>query len=304
MNTGNQHWKIGLYVAAVIAAAWWWFGSFRLGFRPPEWVALLVLMWIPGLLSILFRVLFREGFADVGWRVGKLRYWAWAYLGPLGLATLSILVALGLGRVALAPRLSEQSMLYAAVFRLSWLVPDSSNLGLLCQRLLSVAFIGMVPGFCFAFGEELGWRGYLLPRLLRAGWPFPLAFSGLIWGIWHFPLFFFTGYAHGAVCLSLVMFTSLTVLFGVFIGWLRLVSGSVFVAAMAHASFNGFVQSFFGVSFVGNGAWFWVGDYGILTLLSYAFLVAWLYRSRRVHSALVTITATSGARRLTRRGTE
>ena len=136
------------------------------------------------------------------------------------------------------------------------------------------------------FGEEWGWRGYLLPQLIRAGWPFPLVFSGLVWGIWHFPLFFLTGYAHGAVSVSLVMFTLLTVLFGVFIGWLRLVSGSVFVAAMAHASFNGFVQIFFGVSFVGKGAWFWVGDYGALTLLSYAFLVAWLYQSRRVHAVL------------------
>jgi membrane protease YdiL (CAAX protease family) len=286
MNATNPHWKIGLYVAAVIAAAWLWFGSFRLGFRPPDWAAILVLMWIPGLLSIVFRVIFREGFADVGWRLGKFRFWAWAYLGPLSLATLSILVALCLGRVRLAPHLSQQTMLDAVVFRLSWLASDSSSIGLLCQRLVSVAVIGMVPGFFFALGEELGWRGYLLPQLIRAGWRFPLVFSGLVWGIWHFPLFFLTGYAHGAVSVSLVMFTLLTVLFGVFIGWLRLVSGSVFVAAMAHASFNGFVQSFFGVSFVGKGAWFWVGDYGALTLLSYAFLVAWLYQSRRVHAVL------------------
>jgi CAAX protease family protein len=293
MSRGHLHWRIGLYVAAVIAVAWLWLGSFRLGFRPPEWVAILVLMWIPGLLSFLFRVVFREGFADVGWRVGKLRFWAWAYLGPLTLATLSILVALGLGRVVLAPGLSEQTMLEAVVFKLSWLIPDSSSLGLLCQRFVSVAFIGMVPGFFCALGEELGWRGYLLPRLVRAGWPCPLLFSGLVWGIWHFPLFFLTGYGHGAVCASLAMFTLLTVLFGVFIGWLRLVSGSVFVAAMAHGSFNGFVQSFFGVSFVGDGAWFWVGDYGALTLLSYAFLVAWLYGSRRVHAVLTTRTGPS-----------
>ena len=133
----------------------------------------------------------------------------------------------------------------------------------------------------------------MLPQLMRAGWPFPLVLSGLVWGLWHFPLFILTGYAHGAVSVSLLMFTLLTILFGVFIGWLRLVSDSVFVAAMAHASFNGFVQSFFGISFVGDGAWFWVGDYGVLTLLSYAFLVAWLYRSRRVHAVLATRTAPS-----------
>jgi membrane protease YdiL (CAAX protease family) len=250
-------------------------------------------MWIPGLLSVLFRAIFREGFADVGWRVGKARFWAWAYLAPLGLATLSVLVAVCSSRVMLAPHLSEQTMLDGVFFSLAWPIPESSSIGMLLQRLLSVAFIGIVPGFFFALGEELGWRGYLLPRMVQAGWPFPILLSGLVWGIWHFPLFVFTGYAHGAMPLSLVMFTLLTVLFGVFIGWLRLASGSVFVAAMAHASFNGFVQSFFGVSFVGDGAWFWIGDYGVLTLISYACLVAWLYRSRRVHAALASITAIS-----------
>src|SRR5215813_8175598 len=103
MSMSRHHWKIGLYIAAVIAAAWLWFCSFRLGFRPPEWVAILVLMWIPGLLSILFRLMFREGFADVGWRVWNLRFWAWAYFAPLALATLSVLAAVGSGRVRLAP---------------------------------------------------------------------------------------------------------------------------------------------------------------------------------------------------------
>jgi uncharacterized protein len=286
MSASRLHWRIGSYITLVIAAAWLWFWSFRLGFRPPEWFAVLVLMWIPWLLSILFRVMFKEGFADVGWAVGEARFWAWAYVTPLCLAVLSVLVAVCLGRVALAPHLSQQTMLDAVVVKLPWLVQASSSVGFLCQRLLAVAFLGMVPGFFFALGEELGWRGYLLPQLLRAGWRFPLLFSGLVWGIWHFPLFVFTGYGHGAIGASLVMFTLLTILFGVFVGWLRLASGSVFVAAMAHASFNGFVQSLIGDSFVGESAWFWVGDYGLLTLISYACLVGWLYQSRRVCAAL------------------
>jgi len=87
------------YIATVLVAAWLWMLSIKLGFRPGEWVWVTVLMWIPGLTSILFRLVFREGFADVGWRIGKTRFWAWAYLGPLGLASLSVLVALLLGKV-------------------------------------------------------------------------------------------------------------------------------------------------------------------------------------------------------------
>jgi hypothetical protein len=101
-----------------------------------------------------------------------------------------------------------------------------------------------------------------------------------------------TGYAHGAVPLSLFMFTLLAVLFGVFIGWLRLASGSVWVAAMAHASFNGFVQSFFEASFDADRAWFWIGDYGVLTIVPHGLLVAWLYWSRRVQDAVAGKAAT------------
>jgi hypothetical protein len=84
----------------------------------------------------------------------------------------------------------------------------------------------------------------------------------------------------------MVMFTLLTVSFGVFIGWLRLASGSVFVAAMAHASFNGFVQSFYGTSFGADQEWFWIGDYGVLVLVPYLGLGAWLYWSQRLDSGL------------------
>jgi membrane protease YdiL (CAAX protease family) len=177
-------------------------------------------------------------------------------------------------------------MLDAVWFKVSWPIRDTSAVGLLCQRFLFVATVGMVPGYILAFGEELGWRGYLLPRLVRTRWPFPLALTGLVWGIWHFPLFILTGYAHGAITLSLIMFTLLTILFGVFIGWLRLAADSVFVAAMAHASFNGFVQSFYGTSLGADQQWFWIGDYGILVLVPYLGLVAWLNWSRRLDVGL------------------
>ena len=182
MNLSTRHWKVGLYVAAVLAAAWLWFWILKFGLRIGEWAAVTVLMWIPGVLSILFRFVFKEGFGDLGWRVGKARFWFWAYVGPLALASFSIILALLFGRVTLSPHLQDQTMLDAVFFKLSWPMRDSSTAGFLWQRFLSVALIGIVPGFFCAFGEELGWRGYLLPRMMQAGWPYPLLLSGLFWG--------------------------------------------------------------------------------------------------------------------------
>jgi membrane protease YdiL (CAAX protease family) len=59
-----------------------------------------------------------------------------------------------------------------------------------------------------AAGEEIGWRGYLLTRLIDAGVPRPVLVSGLIWALWHAPLLVGGVYPRGpSIALSLSMFT-------------------------------------------------------------------------------------------------
>lgn len=282
MPQPTQNRKIVLYVLTCWGLAWLWLGSFRLGLRTGEAIALLVLMWIPGLSATVFRLAYREGFRDIGLSLGAPRYWLWAFVAPLALASVVVAVAVFFGRVTLDPALSKQTMLDALVFELRWPFPEAAPGFLLVQRSLAVALVMTFVGFPFALGEELGWRGYLLPRMVEADWPAPLLSSGIVWGIWHFPLFFLTGYGHGHVVISLIMFTTLTALFGIFVGWLRLASGSILVATIAHSSFNGFVQSLFVPSFTGDSAWFWIGDYGALTLVSYACIAVWLRQSGRL----------------------
>ncbi|AXL10876.1 CPBP family intramembrane metalloprotease [Microbacterium foliorum] len=90
----------------------------------------------------------------------------------------------------------------------------------------------------FAFAEEVGWRGWLLPRLLPLGvWP-ALVLSGAIWGLWHAPLILL-GYNFGRPdLLGLGMMVLACVLFGIILGWLRLRSTSIWPAVIAHSAFN------------------------------------------------------------------
>lgn len=102
--------------------------------------------------------------------------------------------------------------------------------------LPAAAFINLIP----ALGEELGWRGWLLPRLLPLG-PLPaILLSGVVWGLWHAPLILL-GYNYPGApgWLGLAAMIGTCVVFGAIFGWLRLRSDSVWPAALAHAAFNG-----------------------------------------------------------------
>jgi membrane protease YdiL (CAAX protease family) len=92
----------------------------------------------------------------------------------------------------------------------------------------------------FAFGEEFGWRGYLLPRLIGLLGPWPgLLAQGAIWGLWHAPIIGLAGYNYPQhPYLGMPFFVVFCTLFGIVIGWLRLASGSVWPPTIAHASLN------------------------------------------------------------------
>lgn len=86
----------------------------------------------------------------------------------------------------------------------------------------------------FIVTEELGWRGYLLPRLLDLGvWP-ALLFTGLIHGLWHAPLMVTVGMP----VMSAVLYVVLVMAQGFVIGWMRLASRTVWPAVAAHTAIN------------------------------------------------------------------
>jgi membrane protease YdiL (CAAX protease family) len=90
----------------------------------------------------------------------------------------------------------------------------------------------------FTFGEEYGWRGYLLPQLLPLGqWP-ALLISGAIWGFWHAPLLLIGWNYPKHHLLGVALFTIALTIIGILIGWTRLATGSVWPAVIAHAALD------------------------------------------------------------------
>ena len=99
---------------------------------------------------------------------------------------------------------------------------------------------GLAIGTLFALGEEIGWRGYMLPRLLSFGVVPAMLIVGFLHGVWHLPLMLTTDYYHntGNPLLVVPLFLMTLTLAGVFFGFIRIWTGSVWAVAIAHAAAN------------------------------------------------------------------
>jgi len=160
----------------------------------------------------------REGYTRDGWRrlgMGRLglRYWPLTIATTAGVCLLATVwvVALGFGRFA-APQQP-------------WLAD-----------VLALCAAGPVLGFA----EEIGWRGYLQPRLAFLGERAAMLTVGVVWIGWHLPYILSTPNYHsdGNRVVVLTLFSGSVIAFSFLIGYLRTMSASVWPAVLAHFAHN------------------------------------------------------------------
>lgn len=147
---------------------------------------------------------------------------------------------------------------------------------LVLAQLVSIP-LGAVLNALFAFGEEVGWRGWLLPALRPRGvWP-ALIISGAIWGLWHTPVILL-GYNFGRTDqLGVVAMVVGCVAWGILLGWTRLRSGSIWPAVLGHGALNAAAGAI--TLFMAAGATFeplLAGPLGLVTVAVIAVVVVLL----------------------------
>jgi len=208
--------------------------------KPDPRFALLTgpVMWVPGVVALVVtRLSFDENWRSTTLnRLGSWRYWvaAWIVVVFVIVASAALSVALGAARLD-----REMSFLRAA-----WsgsALRDASFPAFVAIDISLAFLLNPLIDIVATMGEELGWRGFLLPRLVKSGmneWQ-ALAASGAIWGIWHAPLVARGWDFWGHPVLGPIMMVVFCTMFGIVVGWLRLASGSVWVPAFAHGVLNG-----------------------------------------------------------------
>jgi len=126
-------------------------------------------------------------------------------------------------------------------------LPHLSQAAALPALFLLLATVGVLGSCISVLGEELGWRGFLVPQLAKVtSFPRVALISGAIWALWHYPIILFAGYrGAGPLWYSLVCFTVLVLGISFLFAWMRLKSDSVWTGMLLHASHNLFAQAFF-----------------------------------------------------------
>lgn len=183
------------------------------------------LMWCPGLAAIIVSLLYRNSLKGFGWRLGSVPLLFSSYCYPI----------------------AQLFIVYGMIwyFGFGGFAGFDSNFmtGLAFFPMILMALEGSYYSGRSALGEEIGWRGYLVPRLLEHYSPNKVSlFVGAVWALWHFPILLTGDYGSDTpLFYQLVCFSFMILGVSFIYTWFRIKSGSLWTGALLHTSGNLFL---------------------------------------------------------------
>ena len=235
------------------------------------------LMWCPGISALITMKILNRNISDLGWKWGKTKYQLWSYLIPVLYSLIAYLIIWVFGWGGFYDK--------EFVVRLT----DSFGFGeigsgfVIAFYFILFGIFGTIRSASSALGEEIGWRGFLVPELYKTkGFTKTSLISGFIWGAWHLPILLFADYNSGtpswyAMSCFMVLIISMSFIYT----WFRIKSGSLWTAVLLHASHNLFIQRIFTplTEDTGNTAYF-IDELGlVLPIVGICFAI--YYWSKR-----------------------
>ncbi len=251
--------EIGLFLAFLVVFSAVFYGL--LLFVPSvreRWLAYSgAFMWCPGAAAILAQLVLNRSLRGLGWGWGGLRYYLLACGVPLAFC-------LPVYSIAWLPQLGGfgYDLLEAQRSRIGLPPGLVGNLG-----LIFLVWAQAAAGMAGSLGEELGWRGFLVPRLAAlTNFTKTSLIVGCIWSLWHYPVIVTVlplylprlplWYATACFTVSVVAISFVYT-------WLRLRSGSVWPAALLHAGSNAFQGAFESLTKHNEWTSYWTYEYGV-----------------------------------------
>lgn len=233
-------------------------------------------MFMPAVGVLLTRLITKEGFKNAWIKPnfkGHIRYYVFGWFAP------AVLTLIGMGVYFLIfPNQFDGSLsfLQTTLAAAGQEMPTEvlkATMGIqLVMAFLLAPLLNALP----CFGEEWGWRGYLLPKMMeKFSIGKVLLINGVIWGVWHAPITaighnYRMGYAGWPVTGILAMCVFCIVM-GVIFSYITIKTGSCLPAVLAHGSLNGIAA--IGIYFTKDGGNPFVGPAPTGIIGASAFIV-------------------------------
>ncbi|PSP67609.1 CPBP family intramembrane metalloprotease domain-containing protein [Halobacteriales archaeon QS_1_69_70] len=219
--------RLGLFLGVLVAAVLALVGAGRL-----TGVGVLALlpayMFSPLVAGTVTCLVHDVSVGKVGLRVGRPRWLALAGVASLPMVGLTLLFAVLVPGIGFDP----------AADPIPGLALPSGVVGVVATLALVLA-LGLTVNAAFAFGEEFGWRGYLLWELAPLDFWRASAATGALWGVWHAPAVA-AGYNYPSFPLvGIGMMTVACLALSPLYTYLVVRAESVIAAALLHGVFNG-----------------------------------------------------------------
>lgn len=210
-----------------------------------------IIITLPALANLFTRLVTKEGWGNLWLRPNFKRGWRF-YLAAWLLPLLATIVGGGLYYLltpqAFDPNLNQVRTAFAPIPSLA-AQPWLAFLIIFVQTMVMTMIINGIV----SMGEEFGWRAYLLQKLMvlfagthsgtngvqapqNIGARRAALLVGLIWGVWHYPLFFLGSALTFPFLLIYLLYTCSA---SVLLSWVALRSGSVWPASIGHGMLNG-----------------------------------------------------------------
>ena len=237
-------------------------------------------MWSPAIAVLLTKWIFKENIRTLNWKWPKKKYIFLSFAIPILYAFVTYLTiwTTGWGKFYNKSFVNEVAISYGITsLSVGWII---------FIFILMKGTIGIFKSCSNALGEEIGWRGYLVPQLFnKFGYIKTSLITGVIWSVWHYTSLIFGTYNNGTpVWYGLICFTLMIVSISFIFTWFTIKSGSLFPAMILHATHNLYIQRIFTPLTLGNNntPWF-IDEFGaVLPLVTIIFAIYFISRRREL----------------------
>jgi membrane protease YdiL (CAAX protease family) len=240
------------------------------------------LMWCPALAGMLTLRLNGRSIADLGWKWGETKYQIRSWYIPL----LYAFIAYGIVWIFRLGAFGNPEFYDSLTKSMHLGGPPWISIVL---GIVLIGTYGLVRSVSSALGEEIGWRGFLVPELSKTtSFTATSLISGIVWSLWHYPILIYGDYNAGTpTWYGLTCFTVMVVSSSFIFAWMRLKSGSLWTGAILHGSHNLYIQGIFTplTRNTGKTAWF-IDEFGcVLPLVTITFAIYFWSKRRELPTA-------------------